>query len=361
MKRLEDVCARMSKSEVIAQSYFSRSQIHQWENGIQLDRKEREPQLIPQESVEKAVEVIRTYPHFGGRKGQAFMLYHELGFIGEKRYDAIRSDVGRTFLWELGHRKLLESPGAYEHIRPERIGEIWSEDFTDLTVKGVTFRVALLKDVYHHYYLGAAVAQRATAALVQRPVDQALRLTGGQGPSLFLLSDNGSQYISEAHQELLSSLEIIQRRIPACKPQYNGAIEGGMRDFKSFFYNVWERLLKELSAADKEKSLPELVQLAVEETVWLLNEVIPRPSLGGVTPADVQHGRQGAKRQDIEAYRDAQMARRDVPPWDRDYWEILRSGLRLDEMSDDELLTKAAFFGRRPLRRIAQRNRECVG
>jgi hypothetical protein len=32
--------------------------------------------------VEKAAAVVARFPHFGGRKGQAYMLYHELGFIG---------------------------------------------------------------------------------------------------------------------------------------------------------------------------------------------------------------------------------------------------------------------------------------
>lgn len=36
-------------------------------------------------------------------------------------------------------------------------------------------------------------------------------------------------------------------------------------------------------------------------------------------------------------------------------------GQRLNALSDDEMLIKQAFFGRRPLRRIAERNRQCVG
>ncbi|HAK96574.1 MAG TPA: hypothetical protein DCM87_16685 [Planctomycetes bacterium] len=83
-------------------------------------------------------------------------------------------------------------------------------------------------------------------------------------------------------------------------------------------------------------------------------------SLGGVTPADVHYGRKIAKQREIDQYREEE-SRREVPTWTRDYWTVLKSGLGLGKMSDDELLTKSAFFGRRPLRRIARRNRECVG
>ncbi|MBM4044579.1 MAG: hypothetical protein FJ279_05655 [Planctomycetes bacterium] len=75
-----------------------------------------------------------------------------------------------------------------------------------------------------------------------------------------------------------------------------------MRDLKSVFYNVWERRVRE--HADEGKSLSERVEAALAETVRLMNETIPRPSLGGVTPADVHYGRREAKRQEIRAYRE---------------------------------------------------------
>ena len=253
-------------------------------------------------------------------------------------------------------RKILQS--FYEHIRPEKVGEIWAEDFTDLAVEGSTFKLALLLDVYDHYYLGATAAKRATAAFVKRPVDQALTCTGNKGPTRFLLSDNGSQYISDEHCKLLSSLEIIQRRIPGCVPQYNGSAEGGMRTFKSVFYNVWERQKKE--GAAKEKSLLAQVQTAVDKTVSLINEVIPRPCLGGVTPADVHYGRKEIRLKEIQEYREIEENRQDVLPWKRKYWDILKSGMKLEKLSDGEVLTKSAFFCRMPLRRIAKRNKECV-
>ncbi len=337
----------------------SRSQLYRWQRGENLERRERERKTMPEETVQNAVMVIATYPHMGGRKGQAYLLYHELGLIGMNAYDCTKVDVRRLLVQEVSRRKLLPASVAYEHVRPQQAGEIWAEDFTDLAVEGHTLKLALLLDTFDDYYLGWAVDFRASAALVGQPVTQALETSGGRGPEQFLLSDNGSQYISDEHGHLLTSAEIVQRRIPACVPQYNGTAECGMRDFKSVFYNVWERRKRE--NADEEKELIVRLRSAVGETIVQINEEIPRPALGGVTPADVHYGRKETKQKEINQYRETEESRRDVPPWKRSYWQILSSGLQVDTFSDGELLTKLAFFGRRPLRRIAKRNRECVG
>jgi transposase InsO family protein len=351
-------CRRVTKEWVDGLTGFSRSQLYRWRRGEQLERKARERKVVAEATVHNAAAVVARFPHFGGRKGQAFMLYHELGDIGMRAYDRVKHNVKRVLGQEVSRRKLLPGREFYEHVRAGKVGEIWAEDFTDVTVEGRTFKVALLLDTYDTYYLGAAADGRATAALVRRPVDQALQETDGKGPERFLLSDNGSQYLSAAHGRLLTSAEIVQRRIPACVPQYNGCVEGGMRDLKSVFYNVWERRVRE--HADEGKSLLERVEAALSETVRLMNEEIPRPSLGGVTPADVHHGRREAKRQQIQAYRARQSSRRDVPPWNRSYWEVLKSAVNAGQMTSGELLTKLAFFCSNPLRRIACRNREFV-
>lgn len=350
---------RLSKGQVMEESCLSRSQLYKWQRGEQLQRKERAQKVLSEETTENAVGVIRRFPYMGGRKGQAYMLYHQRGYISQKAYDRIKKSVKRLFMQEIDKRKLFAQKEPYEHQRPKGVTEVWAEDFTDIRAEGVTFKVALLVDVFDGYYLGHAVGQRATAALVRRPVEQALEASGGKGPEKFLLSDNGSQYRSQEHGALLRSAEIVHRLIPRCVPQYNGTAECGMRHFKSVFYNVWEESKR--NGADKGKSLLERVQEALAETVTLLNNHIPRPQLEGVTPADVHFGRKAVKLKQIRQYRREEEARRDVAPWKRNYWEVLKSGLGLEEMSDGELLTKAAFFWRRPLRRIAQRNRESVG
>jgi transposase InsO family protein len=336
---------------------FSRSQLYLWRRG-QLERKERQRKVVSETTMTNAAALVARYPHLGGRKGQAYMLYHELGYIGMRAYDRIRWNVKRVLVQAVSERKLLPGREFFEHVRADKAGEIWAEDFTEVTVEARTFKIALLLDTYDSYYLGGAVDRRATAELVSRPVDQALEKTGGKGPEKFLLSDNGSQYISAAHEQLLRSTQIVQRRIPACVPQYNGCVESGMREFKSVFYNIWEGQVRE--GADEGKSLLGRVDAVLRKTIRLMNEEIPRPSLGGVTPADVHSGCQEVRRRQVEEYRKAECSRRDVPPWTRKYWDVLKSAVNSSHMTSGELLTKLAFFCSRPLRRIARRNRECV-
>lgn len=340
------------------QTGFSRSQIYQWKEGEQLERKKRACKVVPEMTVENAASVIAMFPHLGGRKGQAYMLYHGLGYIGMKGYEGIKKKVKRLIGQEVSKREVLPTRESFEHVRAKKPGEIWAEDFTDIFLEGKIFKLAVLLDIFDECYLGAAAAYRATAELVAKPIDQALQGNGGRGPSEFLLSDNGKQYISKSHQKLLTSEEIVQRRIPACVPQYNGWVEGGMRDLKSVFYNVWERRARE--GTDEEKSLLDRVQETLKETILILNGVLPRPNLSGVTPIDVHKGKKEVKRKEIRAYREAE-ERREVPPWNRNYWEVLKAGVKVEKMSSRELLMKLAFFGRRPLRRIARMNRECVG
>ena len=359
VEELGGCCSRLSGAEVMSLSRFSRSQLYCWRRGEQLERKERAGKVVAEAVVVQAAALVVRFPHFGGRKGQAFLLYHELGYIGMRAYDAIKGKVKRLLAQAVSERKLVPGREYYEHVRAEKAGEIWAEDFTEVTVEGTSFKAAVLLDTYDSYYLGWAVERRATAELVRRPVNQALEKEGGKGPEQFLLSDNGSQYISEAHERLLTSAEIVQRRIPACVPQYNGCVEGGMRELKSVFYNVWER--REREGADEGKDLRERVEAAFGETIRLMNEEIPRPSLGGVTPADVHRGRQEAMRRQVENYRRQESSRREVPPWTRNYWDVLKSAVNAAEMSSGELLTKLAFFCPNPLRKIARRHREWPG
>ena len=168
-----------------------------------MERKERARKAVPEETVQNAASLVARFPHLGSRKGQAYMLYHQLGYVGMDLWDRIKKDVKRLLMQELARRHLFPGRKFYEHVRPQGLGEIWAEDFTELAVEGATFKVALLLDVFDEYYLGAAVARRATAALVGRPVEQALEASGGKGPDRFLLSDNGSPYISDDEKPIL--------------------------------------------------------------------------------------------------------------------------------------------------------------
>ena len=195
--------------------------------------------------------------------------------------------------------------------------------------------------------------------MVEKPVIQALAANGGKGPEDFLLSDNGSPYVSDEHGKLLEKAEIVHKRIPCCVPQYNGSVECGIKEFKNVFYNVWAK--RESKGADKEKNLLYRVEAAVGETVQLLNEVIPKPSLNGVTPADVHQGVSKDKIEANQQYRKYEQEKRHMPPWKRNFWDVVKGAMGLDNMTELEVMTKSCFFCPRPLRKIANLGLEGVG
>lgn len=358
MDHMQETSERLSQEQVMGQTDFSRSQLYKWRQGIR-ERKEREGKPISQETVEHAVQVIMDYPHLGGRKGQGYMIYHRLGYLSMKGYDQIKKSVGRLLLQEVNNQGLLPARTQFEHKVPQGIHEIWAEDFTDLVLGGQSFKLALLMDVASQYYLGLAVSTRATSGMVEKPVLEALEENDGQGPKEFILSDNGGPYVSDEHGRLLEKADIVQKRIPACVPQYNGSMECGVKEFKNVFYNVFSK--REQEEADKEKSLLARIEASARETVHLLNHAIPRPCLQGVTPADLHEHTSRAKIEANRHYVQMEQEKPSPPPWDKSYWEVVKEAMGLKKRSGLELLTKFCFFCRRPLRQITKLGLEGVG
>jgi transposase InsO family protein len=358
LEQMKVTCSRLTQEQVMSQTDFSRSGLFQWRKGIK-DRKAREEKPICEKTVQNAVKVVMAYPHMGGRKAQAYMIYHRLGFISMAAYDRIKKSVKRLLVQYVVAQKLLPARTEYHHEKALAVHEIWAEDFTDLVVYGSTFKLALLIDVASDYYLGIAVSIRATATLVAKPVEQALEKNNGRGPEKFLLSDNGTPYVSDEHGRLLDKADIVQKRIPACLPQYNGSMECGGKEFKNVFYNVFAALEK--LETDKEKSLLNRVESAVEQTAYIINHDIPRPCLQGVSPADVIEGRRHTTIEANQDYVRAEQEKPDPPPWKKGYWERVKEAMDLKERTKLELLTKFSFFCRRPLRTITRLGREGVG
>jgi len=331
--------------------------MYQWMHSVR-ERKPRERKELDPQTVIHAAKVIMCYPHMGGEKGQAYMIYHRLGFIAQKGYDRVKKVVKRLVSQEVNHRKLLPERTSYEHEIPREVNEAWTEDFTRVKVCEVNFFVSLVMDVRSSYYLGAHADRWAGDALVAEPIRQALATNEGQGPERFLLSDNGKPYIAQSHEQLLRAYEIVHKLIPASKPQFNGSMECGVKEFKNVFYMVWARNEKK---ADKEKTLLERVRLVVRETATIMNTVLPRPCLQGVTPQDIYTGCHVEKREDNRRYVEEQKVRKDFPPWDKGFWQTIKGAIGFEGMENNELLTTFFYFGRKPLRQITKFAGQAVG
>lgn len=356
----------LSRYQLIKESSYSKSQFYKWlEAGVGgiAERKVRACKPVSQEVVKSAVDVIWKYPHFSGSKGQSYMIYHQLGYLSHHLYKSIKKIVKSLIFQEVSTRQLLpkRTDTYYKHEWAQFPDEIWAEDFTVLRVYGEKFYSALLMDVAMPYYLGGSASSRPDDRMVEIPIEQALVLTGGPGPKRFLLSDNGPQYVSTRHSDFLDKLAIIQKRIPSCKPEYNGSIECGIKEFKNVFYNIWAQ--REKNGVAIEKPLLQRVQMAVAETLEKMNEEIPRPCLKGVTPADVRKGIAGERIEINQKYLEKELEKKEViKPWNRKDWKSVKEHLFFKgTISNLELMTKFCFFLKRPLRKLANLEWEVLG
>jgi transposase InsO family protein len=354
MELYKRICSRsgyLSGEELIGELDVSRSQFYRWRQGF-AERKRRDVKSFPVEIVESAVGVIRRYPHFSGVKGQCYMGYHGLGYISQPFYRKLKKIVKHLLFQEVDRRRILPGKISYTHQRADKVGQIWGADSMELRVYGEKFYSGIVIDVYDVYTLGVSLRSRIDKELVEFPVDEALAENGGVGPEYFLLSDNGSQYVSTGHGDFLDKREIVHKRIPSCRPQYNGSVECGIKEFKNVFYNVWAE--RESEGVVREKRLEDRVRLAVKETKKRMNFEIPRPRLGGVCPGDVHRGIDGEKvvanreyvRRELEKSSEDRM-------WNVKDWSFVKGSLFKGGMSDLELMTKFCFFLRRPLRKLA--------
>lgn len=348
LKMMNQDCPLLKQMDLINQTGHSKSQVYQWLQGVD-ERKERSKKQIDEAVIVNAVETIMTYPHMSGPKGQAYLIYHRLGYISHHFYMVLKKIVRILVFQQVSQRQLLPEKTSYVHERPQAVGDIWAEDFTQVKVCGVTMYISLIIDVFSGKYLGLGVSQSATSDLVNETVTDALRQTDGVGPKEFLISDNGRQYISDAHTNRLDVLDIVHKRIPSCRPSYNGSVECGIKEWKNVFYPVFAR--SEIKAPSKEKTLQERVFRAAQETTVLLNTDIPRPCLSGVTPDDVYYGRDEKRRQENLVYVEQQKSNESTP-WSGSLWQMVRSAMNTPELSNHELMTTFCFFLKRPLRKL---------
>jgi transposase InsO family protein len=363
-KHLLGVCRYLSRYQLIKESCYSKSQLYQWLNHGVGERKARACKPVSEEVVSRAVVVISKYPHFSAAKGQCYMLYHQLGYIAHHVYKRVKKIVKCLLFQAVSKRKLLPERTSYNHERPEKAGEIWAEDFTQLWVCGRKFYGALVIDVAMCYTLGVAASLRPDDVMVEAPVAQALELTGGKGPQRFLLSDNGPQYISTKHGDFLEKLAILQKRIPSCQPEYNGSVECGIKEFKNVFYNVWAQIEESDLKGLGEEELLLCVQLVMNETMRRMNEEIPRPRLKGVTPADILKGKDKERIEINRRYLEKEQEKEKkevIKPWNCKDWGFVRKQLFKGTISNLELMTKFCFFLKQPLRKLAKLDLNVLG
>ena len=161
-----------------------------------------------------------------------------------------------------------------ERPRPRRYeilasGVMWSEDGTGFRERGRKKELLVVQDEHARFKLGHRLTNGpATEDAVHAYLTQAF---AEHGAPLVLKHDGGSIFHGARIRELLATHRVTELTGPARYPPYNGKQERAMRDIKSY-----ERAMRRHGVRG-------LLHKRLETTIEDLNEVRPRPVLGGWT------------------------------------------------------------------------------
>jgi len=330
MEQLLQQAKYIKKGEIIRLSGILTSRIYGWQQGIN-DRKKRQSQVYAEE-VDAAIKNIISYPHMGGKKGAMMLAYHRIEYIGQRCYDFVKKQLVDVIFAEIKIRHLERQKIEWQKPVAQSFGDIWCADFTYIVLFGQVIYIAVVLDDHCHYYLGYAVSASADFELVDRAFKMALETCNGVLPRLCMLNDRGSQYKAELYQILLHSYGIQQVFIPPGTPWNNGEAEVGMKDIKALFY---QRLAYTPRKRDQDNI--EIANIIAKEIFKELNDIIPRPKLKGVTPADVVYERAEAKRTSIQSFVEQKKAQRPKKKTIEDVKQYIFDKIELYNWSDRHL------------------------
>jgi putative transposase len=254
------------------------------------ERQERES-IIPEEEIMEAIIQILGNPSLGAMKGCLQLIearksiispqfYHELKKIIE---DALRVEVQKRDDENdvLKNQKDRCKPPAekYEHQRPTQVHDIWSTDFTEISVLGMTFIICVIYENYSQAYLAVKVALVADADLAKKTFLEAVKFAGTT-PSQFLLSDNGSQFIGSEFTGALEQINVIHKLTPPGQPWYNGGLESGNQVIKDIILVLLAFTFADDPSLSRGNQSEEEVMASLEQACLQaqqkINEVIPR-------------------------------------------------------------------------------------
>jgi len=330
VNRLAQQATYTRKGHIIDISGFLSSRIYVWQRGIR-ERVKRVRRLY-EEEVNAALHNIICYPHMGGRKGALMIAYHQLEYIGQRCYDGIKKVLKLILCAEIKDRNLDRENVEWPKPSAGQYGDIWCSDFTHVELYGQVMYIAVVLDDYSHYYLGYSVSDCADASLVDDAFSMALETCGGILPEICMINDRGSQYKAELYKARVGHYGIKQVFIPPGTPWNNGEAEVGMKDIKALVYHRLSHTPRE-----RGQDIVEIARGIVHEVFKELNEIIPRPKLAGVTPADVVERRADKKRAAMEAFVEERKAARPSKKRVDNLSQHIKTLLNIDTWTDRSL------------------------
>ena len=187
----------------------------------------------------------------------------------------IRAKMERRFKpRQWSPNSLIKKKNLLEEFRgPLKRNDIWVADVTYLRVKGKRVYLSTIMDVYSRKILGSRVSFDRDSEMILNTVQQALKTTGGERPTIFH-SDRGSEYANYPLHDYLSNLQVKQSMSGKGNCYDNAFAESFFHTFKSEFYHH-----------ERFKSVAEL-KYKTQSYIRFYNEKRLHSSLGYLSPID---------------------------------------------------------------------------
>lgn len=120
-------------------------------------------------------------------------------------------------------------PNLIQGLIVDRFGQVWVVDFTYLWFAGMFVYLATVEDLFTRKIVGWALSTRHNAKLV---TDALLDALDKYPPPDIIHSDQGSEYCSQAHLNLLKAVGIKPSMSEKASPWQNGYKESFYSEFK---------------------------------------------------------------------------------------------------------------------------------
>ena len=161
-----------------------------------------------------------------------------------------------------------------------RPNQLWSWDITKLKgpVKGTSFYLYVLLDVFSRYVVGWLVALQESATLAQRLIEETCQRQGVEGGKLTIHADRGPAMLAKSVALLLADLGVTKTH---SRPHVSNDNPYSESQFKTLKYSP--------EFPDRFGSLPDARRFLLDFFQWY-NSMHHHSGLGLLTPWDVHHG-----------------------------------------------------------------------
>jgi putative transposase len=158
---------------------------------------------------------------------------------------------------DVGKAAEKDTSNVYKLLCPIAPNVVWVSDFTYIKFQGRFIYVATIMDMYTREIIGIAISRFHNQNLVMEAFMDAEKKTGTH--SLYLHSDQGSEYTSDDYKTYVASKEITISFADKASPWQNG--------FQESFYGKFK---VDLGHMEQFESLGELIE-AIYQTMYYYN------------------------------------------------------------------------------------------